>query len=55
MGRSILSKISVKVKDKRVDVSLMSTETIITNVAIRTMRDGVRGVYEGWLQPPSKI
>ena len=35
----------------------MNAETIITIVVIviKIMRDGVRGVYEGWLQPPLKI
>ena len=38
-----------------VDVMNAETETIITIVVIKIMRDGVRGVYEGWLQPPLKI
>ncbi len=44
-------------RTRTVDVNVMNAETIITNVAIRIMRDGVRGVcvYEGWLQPPLKI
>ena len=33
----------------------MNAETIITIVVIKIMRDGVRGVYEGWLQPPLKL
>ena len=36
-------------------VDVMNAETIITIVVIKIMRDGVRGVYEGWLQPPLKI
>ncbi len=36
-------------------IDVINVETNITNVAIRIMRDGVRGVYEGWSQPPLKI
>ena len=39
----------------KLDVDVMNAETIITIVVIKIMRDGVRGVYEGWLQPPLNI
>ncbi len=33
-------------------VDVIHVGTNITNFVIRIMRDGERGVYEGWLQPP---
>ncbi len=33
-------------------VDVIHVEADITNFVIRIMRDGEKGVYEGWLQPP---